>query len=147
MLATWPRRASAPPPLPTGLLVVLSAFAMAVGSVQAAHSLHRALLHNMMRSPQSFFDTTPSGRILNRFSKDIYVIDEVLGPSILMLLGCFYNSIGILVVIVVNTPLFVVVFLPLAVLYLFVQVHSQWAGMAMGRRVRCSCGQGFCVHR
>ncbi|XP_036078629.1 canalicular multispecific organic anion transporter 2 isoform X3 [Rousettus aegyptiacus] len=104
-----------------GLLVVLSAFAMAVGSVQAAHSLHRALLHNMMRSPQSFFDTTPSGRILNRFSKDIYVIDEVLGPSILMLLGCFYNSIGILVVIVVNTPLFVVVFLPLAVLYLFVQ--------------------------
>ncbi|XP_039702279.1 canalicular multispecific organic anion transporter 2-like isoform X2 [Pteropus medius] len=104
-----------------GLLVVLSAFAMAAGSVQAARSLHQALLYNMMRSPQSFFDTTPSGRILNRFSKDIYVIDEVLAPSILMLLGCFYNSIATLMVIVANTPLFMVVILPLAVFYLFVQ--------------------------
>lgn len=127
--------------------MVLSAFAMAAGSVQAARSLHQALLYNMMRSPQSFFDTTPSGRILNRFSKDIYVIDEVLAPSILMLLGCFYNSIATLMVIVANTPLFMVVILPLAVFYLFVQVHSQWAGMAMGGRLRCSCGQGFCVHR
>lgn len=59
---------------------MLSAFTMVVGSVQAARLLHAALLHNKIRSPQSFFDTTPSGRILNRFSKDIYVIDEVLAP-------------------------------------------------------------------
>lgn len=118
---------------------------MAVGSVQAARSLHQALLHNIMHSPQSFFDTTPSGRILNRFSKDIYVIDEVLASSILMLLGCFYNSIAILVIIVANTPLFMVVILPLAFFYLFVQVHSQWVGMAIGGRLRYSCGQGFCV--
>jgi ATP-binding cassette subfamily C (CFTR/MRP) protein 1 len=31
-----------------------------------------------MRSPMSFFETTPQGRILNLFSRDIYVIDEVL---------------------------------------------------------------------
>uniref|UniRef100_A0A8D2ADU8 ABC-type glutathione-S-conjugate transporter n=1 Tax=Sus scrofa TaxID=9823 RepID=A0A8D2ADU8_PIG len=78
-----------------GLLVMLSAVTMAVGGVQAARLLHQALLHNKMRSPQSFFDTTPSGRILNRFSKDIYVIDEVLAPTILMLLNSFYNSISV----------------------------------------------------
>ncbi|XP_059938247.1 ATP-binding cassette sub-family C member 3 isoform X2 [Mesoplodon densirostris] len=104
-----------------GLLVILSAITMAVGGVQAARLLHQALLHNKMRSPQSFFDTTPSGRILNRFSKDIYVIDEVLAPTILVLLNSFYNSISTLVVIVASTPLFAVVILPLAVLYLFVQ--------------------------
>ncbi|XP_036051186.1 canalicular multispecific organic anion transporter 2 [Onychomys torridus] len=104
-----------------GLLVMLSAFTMVVGSVQAARLLHAALLHNKIRSPQSFFDTTPSGRILNRFSKDIYVIDEVLAPTILMLLNSFYTSISTLVVIVASTPLFIVVVIPLAVLYGFVQ--------------------------
>ncbi|XP_067572446.1 ATP-binding cassette sub-family C member 3 isoform X1 [Pseudorca crassidens] len=104
-----------------GLLVMLSAIMMAVGGVQAARLLHQALLHNKMRSPQSFFDTTPSGRILNRFSKDVYIIDEVLAPTILMLLNSFYNSISTLVVIVASTPLFAVVILPLAVLYLLVQ--------------------------
>ncbi|XP_041520483.1 ATP-binding cassette sub-family C member 3 isoform X2 [Microtus oregoni] len=104
-----------------GLLVMLSAFTMVVGSVQAARLLHAALLHNKIRSPQSFFDTTPSGRILNRFSKDIYVIDEVLAPTILMLFNSFFISISTLVVIVASTPLFLVVVLPLAVLYGFVQ--------------------------
>lgn len=104
-----------------GLLVMLSAFTMVVGSVQAARLLHAALLHNKIRSPQSFFDTTPSGRILNRFSKDIYVIDEVLAPTILTLLNSFFMSISTLVVIVASTPLFIVVVIPLAVLYGFVQ--------------------------
>ncbi|XP_051056069.1 ATP-binding cassette sub-family C member 3 [Phodopus roborovskii] len=104
-----------------GILVMLSAFTMVVGSVQAARLLHSALLHNKIRSPQSFFDTTPSGRILNRFSKDIYVIDEVLAPTILMLFNSFFTSISTLVVIVASTPIFIVVVLPLAVLYGFVQ--------------------------
>ncbi|XP_052050863.1 ATP-binding cassette sub-family C member 3 isoform X2 [Apodemus sylvaticus] len=104
-----------------GLLVMLSAFTMVIGAIQAARLLHEALLHNKMRSPQSFFDTTPSGRILNRFSKDIYVIDEVLAPTILMLFNSFFTSISTIVVIVASTPLFIVVVLPLAVLYGFVQ--------------------------
>ncbi|XP_045840743.1 ATP-binding cassette sub-family C member 3 isoform X4 [Meles meles] len=104
-----------------GILVMLAAVTLTVGSVHAARSLHQALLHNKMRSPQSFFDTTPSGRILNRFSKDIYVIDEVLAPTILMLLNSFYNSLATLVVIVASTPLFTVVTLPLGVFYVLMQ--------------------------
>ncbi|XP_008059021.2 canalicular multispecific organic anion transporter 2, partial [Carlito syrichta] len=104
-----------------GLLVMLSAMTLAVGGIQAARLLHQALLHNTMRAPQSFFDTTPSGRVLNRFSKDIYVIDEVLAPNILMLLGSFFTSLSTLVVIVFSTPLFAVVILPLGALYTFVQ--------------------------
>ncbi|XP_006889523.1 PREDICTED: canalicular multispecific organic anion transporter 2 [Elephantulus edwardii] len=104
-----------------GLLVMVSAFMMAMGGVQAARSLHQTLLHNKMRSPQSFFDTTPSGRILNRFSKDIYVIDEVLAPVIQMLLDGFFNSVSTVVVILTSTPLFAVVIVPLAALYTYVQ--------------------------
>lgn len=101
---------------------MLAAITLTVGSVHAARTFHRALLHNKMRSPQSFFDTTPSGRILNRFSKDVCVIDEVLAPTILRLLNSFYNSLATLVVIVASTPLFTVVTLPLAVFYVLMQV-------------------------
>lgn len=111
--------------------MLLAAVTMVVGSVQAGRLLHQALLHNKMRSPQSFFDTTPSGRILNRFSKDIYVIDEALSPGILMLLGTFFNALSILVVVMTSTPLFAVVILPLAVLYILVQVRGMPVGVAL----------------
>ncbi|KAM4822942.1 ATP-binding cassette sub-family C member 3 [Urocitellus parryii] len=104
-----------------GLLVMLAAFTMAMGGVHAASLLHEALLYNKMRSPQSFFDTTPSGRILNRFSKDINVIDEILAPSILQMLNTVFNSLSTVVVIVITTPLFLVVVLPLTLLYIFAQ--------------------------
>ncbi|XP_053511818.1 ATP-binding cassette sub-family C member 3 isoform X2 [Artibeus jamaicensis] len=104
-----------------GILVVSSSIVMAVGCTRASRLLHQVLLHNKMRSPQSFFDTTPSGRILNLFSKDIHVIDGVLGPTILMLLSSFSTCVSTLVIIVISTPLFTVVILPLAAFYIFVQ--------------------------
>lgn len=47
-------------------------------ALKAARSFHRQLLSTVLRLPMSFFDTTPLGRVLNRFSKDVYTIDEVL---------------------------------------------------------------------
>ncbi|CAG8502871.1 1064_t:CDS:10 [Rhizophagus irregularis] len=47
-------------------------------AIRAARKLHHQMLDGVIRSPMSFFDTTPLGRILNRFSKDIYTIDELL---------------------------------------------------------------------
>nr|XP_006125161.1 canalicular multispecific organic anion transporter 2 isoform X3 [Pelodiscus sinensis] len=105
-----------------GLIVLLSSFTLAMGGINAARTLHATLLENKFRTPQSFFDTTPTGRIINRFSKDIYVIDEVLPPTILMFLGTFFTSVSTLIVIISSTPLFAVVIIPLAVVYFFVQV-------------------------
>jgi hypothetical protein len=39
------------------------------------------MLACVMRSPMSFFDTTPLGRVVNRFAKDIYTIDETIPYS------------------------------------------------------------------
>ncbi|NXK95917.1 MRP3 protein, partial [Formicarius rufipectus] len=104
-----------------GLIVLICSFTLAMGGINAARSLHAALLENKFHSPQSFYDTTPTGRIINRFSKDIYVIDEVIPPTILMFLGTFFTSLSTMIVIIASTPLFAVVIVPLAILYFFVQ--------------------------
>ncbi|XP_043918031.1 ATP-binding cassette sub-family C member 3 [Protopterus annectens] len=104
-----------------GLLVMISSFTLAIGGIAAARTLHSALLENKFHTPQSFFDTTPIGRIINRFSKDIYVIDEVIPPTILMFLGTFFTSLSTMIVIISSTPLFAVVIIPLAILYFFAQ--------------------------
>ncbi|KAM9537342.1 ATP-binding cassette sub-family C member 3 [Guaruba guarouba] len=104
-----------------GLIVFISSFTLAMGGINAARSLHTALLENKFHTPQSFYDTTPTGRIINRFSKDIYVIDEVIPPTILMFLGTFFSSLSTMIVIIASTPLFAVVTVPLAILYFFVQ--------------------------
>uniref|UniRef100_A0A0F7ZCE2 ATP-binding cassette, sub-family C (CFTR/MRP), member 3 n=1 Tax=Crotalus adamanteus TaxID=8729 RepID=A0A0F7ZCE2_CROAD len=104
-----------------GLFVLISSFSLAMGGIKAARILHAGLLENKLHTPQSFYDTTPTGRIINRFSKDIYVIDEVIPPTILMFLGTFFNSVSTMIVIIASTPLFAVVIIPLAILYYFAQ--------------------------
>nr|XP_033816968.1 canalicular multispecific organic anion transporter 2 isoform X2 [Geotrypetes seraphini] len=107
--------------LAQGVLVMISSFTLAMAGIGAARKLHVALLDNKFHTPQSFYDTTPIGRIINRFSKDIYVIDEVIPPTFLMFLGTFFTSISTIIVIVASTPIFAVVIIPLAFLYFFVQ--------------------------
>ncbi|CAG8854492.1 23948_t:CDS:2, partial [Gigaspora margarita] len=45
------------------------------GSLRASKKLYQTILHQVIRAPLRFFDTTPVGRILNRFSKDFETID------------------------------------------------------------------------
>ena len=56
------------------VMVLGSSYAIAFGSMIGSKRLHDGMLHNILRSPMSFFDTTPLGRILNRFSKVIVLI-------------------------------------------------------------------------
>lgn len=104
---------------------MMSSFTLAMGNIGAARKLHCNLLVNKLHTPQSFFDTTPIGRIINRFSKDVYVIDEALPATVLMLLGTVFTCLSTMIVILSSTPIFAVVIAPLAFIYVFVQVHRK----------------------
>ncbi|XP_029311727.1 canalicular multispecific organic anion transporter 2 isoform X4 [Cottoperca gobio] len=123
-----------------GLLVMVSSFTLAMGNIGAARKLHYNLLTNKFHSPQSFFDTTPIGRLINRFSKDIYVIDEALPSTVFMFLSTFFVSLSTMIVIISSTPIFAVVIAPLAFIYIFVQVCCCWLTACCAGPTVC-CGQ------
>lgn len=55
---------------------------MALGGLRNSKALHNELLQGVLRSTSGFFDTTPKGRILNRFAGDVYVVDNVFPNTI-----------------------------------------------------------------
>uniref|UniRef100_A0A8D2LTB3 Multidrug resistance-associated protein 1 n=1 Tax=Varanus komodoensis TaxID=61221 RepID=A0A8D2LTB3_VARKO len=104
-----------------GVAVFGYSMAVSVGGIYASRRLHLDLLYNVLRCPISFFERTPSGNLVNRFSKEMDTIDSVLPQIIKMFMGSAFNVLGACAVILVATPAFAVVVPPLGLVYFFVQ--------------------------
>lgn len=63
-----------------------------------------------------FFDQNPAGRILNRISSDMGLIDEVLPPNIVDAVGNMINMCGILILIIIVNPT-MITFLSFAIVF------------------------------
>ncbi|CAH2068680.1 unnamed protein product, partial [Iphiclides podalirius] len=94
-------------------------------AMSASTRLHNNMFASITRAPMRFFHTNPSGRILNRFSKDMGAVDEVLPSALLDVLQIGLSLIGIVVVVaIVNWWLLVptlaigVIFYGLRIVYL-----------------------------
>ena len=59
-------------------MVMMASVLLALASLRASSALHIRLIGDVLRLPMVFFDTTPVGRLLNRFSKDVDVLDNTL---------------------------------------------------------------------
>ena len=103
--------------LATYLRSILTTF----GGVRAAQLLHEKLLQGVLRAPMGFFESTPSGRVLNRFGKDMEVIDQFIPNILLDALGCIFTIFSTLLVICVATPLALFVLVPAGFVYFRVQ--------------------------
>ncbi|XP_062546105.1 multidrug resistance-associated protein 1 isoform X8 [Armigeres subalbatus] len=93
----------------------------ALGALLAAKAMHEALLTYVLRWPMATFDTTPLGRVLNRFSKDVDTVDNVLPQLMRSFLTMFLSVVATLVVISISTPIFAAVIVPIGILYYAVQ--------------------------
>ncbi|XP_039496038.1 multidrug resistance-associated protein 1 isoform X9 [Drosophila santomea] len=104
-----------------GFTSFFSDLAPALGSLHAARVLHSMLLENVLRAPMTMFDTTPVGRILSRFSKDVESVDQKMPQVINDCIWCAYEVLATIVVISLSTPIFLAVIVPIAFLYYFAQ--------------------------
>ena len=106
------------------LLVTLSIFSLVVrcftfvyGGSRAARVLFLNMLWRVMRSPMSFFDTTPIGRVNNRFSFDIDVVDDAMVQNLLGLVASLFWVISTAIVITVLIPFSAIVVVPAVILF------------------------------
>ncbi|KAL6466397.1 hypothetical protein MHYP_G00242010 [Metynnis hypsauchen] len=104
-----------------GFLVFVGTLLLADGAICASRTLHTRLLTNILRAPMLFFDTTPSGRVVNRFAKDIFTVDELIPTALRSVILKLLELLATLVIICLAVPLFTAVVIPLIAVYHFVE--------------------------
>ncbi|CAH1105147.1 unnamed protein product [Psylliodes chrysocephalus] len=81
------------------IIVLCRSLAFYKWCLDASTTLHNKMFVNIVYSPMRFFNTNPSGRILNRFSKDIGALDEALPMTLLdtIQIGLYVASISMVI--------------------------------------------------
>ncbi|KAB8337215.1 hypothetical protein FH972_021517 [Carpinus fangiana] len=101
------------------LLMFIFSIALSFFGTEASKvMLHRAIV-SVLRAPMSFFDTTPLGRITNRFSKDIDTMDNLLSESIRFFCLTMGMILSVFILIIAYYYFFAVALVPLLVVFLF----------------------------
>ncbi|ESL05506.1 multidrug resistance protein A [Trypanosoma rangeli SC58] len=84
---------------------------------RGSRSLHRLILRSVATGTMQFFDTTPLGRIVNRFSRDIDRLDDQLQMTFIFFLEVLYGIVSSFAVTVGSQPYVIVALLPTVFLY------------------------------
>ncbi|XP_071760532.1 multidrug resistance-associated protein 1-like [Centroberyx gerrardi] len=104
-----------------GIAMFVTTLAISLGGIMASRHLHVDLLNNVLHSTMSFFECTPSGNLLNRFSKEIDAIDCMIPDGMKMMLGYLFKLLEVCIIVLMATPFAGMVLLPLTCLYAFIQ--------------------------
>ncbi|XP_036923551.1 multidrug resistance-associated protein 6 isoform X5 [Sturnira hondurensis] len=88
-----------------------------LGGIRASSLLFQRLLWDVARSPIGFFEQTPVGNLLNRFSKETDIVDVDIPDKLRSLLIYTFGLLEVSLVVTVATPMAIVAILPLLLLY------------------------------
>nr|XP_042912522.1 multidrug resistance-associated protein 1 [Parasteatoda tepidariorum] len=106
------------------IFIIVGSLSLAYGVITAAGRFHNKMLNSLIKSPMSFFDSTPMGRITNRFSSDLDVIDTEIYSQIESWLNCILYAFASFYMIGRNAPIFLASLPPLGIIYyIFLKLH------------------------
>ncbi|KAJ9444939.1 putative multidrug resistance-associated protein lethal(2)03659 [Diplonema papillatum] len=114
------------------LLSFARSFVFFNAAISAGTSLHASMFSSVVRSPVRFFDTNPSGRVLNRFSKDMGQLDELLPWILIDAIQCGLLCFGGVVLVSVLNPWVLVIIAPLTAAFVFLRRYF----VASAREIR-----------
>ncbi|XP_057321988.1 ATP-binding cassette sub-family C member 4-like isoform X2 [Microplitis mediator] len=107
------------------VLTILRSYFFVNICIHAGHKLHNNMLSNVLQGTMSFFHANPSGRILNRFSKDVGAMDELLPTAMLGALQIFFVMMGILVIVISVNPWMGIPIVFIGILLYFIRIYYQ----------------------
>jgi ATP-binding cassette subfamily C (CFTR/MRP) protein 2 len=94
--------------------------------LKSSRGLHKSMLKSIMHSNMQFFESTPIGRILNRFSKDMSSVEFILPTAFKDVVFCAFDILTVLITISITTPLFTIILIPIGLFYFFIQVSIEF---------------------
>ncbi|XP_030856170.1 ATP-binding cassette sub-family C member 9 isoform X1 [Strongylocentrotus purpuratus] len=111
--------------------------------VQTSKNLHNLMLTRVLRAPMRFFDTTPIGRIMNRFASDMQKLDQTQGPFILGLFKFFLATMTGVIINAIISWYFIVAIIPISLAYMLIMKVFIDSSREMQRLVNISSSPVF----
>jgi ABC-type multidrug transport system fused ATPase/permease subunit len=102
------------------LVALFRDFWLFFGSITASWTIHRRLMQSVTRAKFKFFDVTPLGQLMNRFSKDLEAVDQEVAPVAIGVMSCALAIIVTIALIAVITPGFLVAAIFISAMYFFI---------------------------
>lgn len=99
------------------IITLVRELVLFAGSLNASKRIHRQLMDRVTHARFRFFDSTPLGQIMNRFSKDIEAIDQELAPVAVGVVHCLFSLLTTVILISVITPAFLIAGFFIALIY------------------------------
>jgi ABC-type multidrug transport system fused ATPase/permease subunit len=103
------------------------------GGVKASKALYKLLLDRVFRAPLRFFDTTPTGRIVNRFAKDFETIDTSVPPDLVQFVIQWVCVVSILIVSSAALPILLVPMFLVGLVNVYFGMRFSFASRALKR--------------
>ncbi|KAG0340048.1 hypothetical protein BG004_006572 [Podila humilis] len=99
------------------VLVFVASNLLSFAVVRTASEMHNQAFQRVLFSPMAFFDTTPMGRILNRFSRDVDTLDNVLWTTLYEFLITIVTLLGTIALVIAIFPWLLLAIVPLMGVY------------------------------
>ena len=105
------------------IFAVIRAYGFLLLSLRCSERLHDKMVSAILQAPILFFDSNPVGRILNRFSKDVGCLDELLPKTFLVSIQDVLLVFASIIVPTVTNPWLLLLVIPLIVLVLYISKY------------------------
>lgn len=106
----------------TIVVTLVRSFVFFSTRMNASMKLHDQMFRSISRATMHFFNTNTSGRVLNRFSKDMGAIDELLPSALIDCIQIGLSLLGIIVVVAMANPWLLIPTVLIGIIFYYLRV-------------------------